>query len=128
MVLKKVYFIRHQAAGILTDVVFIGAPPSQEALDLAAKKLAAVHGTTHPKSKEPYWLTVQEGVGAFPEGTDVGAMPDAKLPEPPAANGVGSEGASGLPRFEVSGTGTVTPGDPATADERAEKARVAKGR
>ncbi len=128
MAVVKLFYIRHQAAGILTDVAYIGTPPSQADLDAARAKLSAVHGDTHKKTGEPYWLTVQEACAHIPDLATAESLPKAELPKPPEANGVGDEGSSGLPRFVVTGEGTVSEGDPATADERREKARAAKGR
>jgi hypothetical protein len=128
MVTKKVYFIRHQAGGILTDVVFVGAPPSAADLDAAKERMDKVHGENHSKTGEAYWMTVQESCGVFPDGKDIGDFENAELPKPREENGVGEDGAPGLPRFVVTGTGTVTPGDPATAEARAaEKAARNKG-
>ena len=95
----KVYFFRHQAAGVLYDFPF-AEQPSDSQLEALARRCAAVHGACHPKSPDvPYWTRIEE--------RDVVAAADAIAPPGPSAGGVLS--AAGMGEFIVSGTGTVKP-------------------
>lgn len=95
--MKSIYFVRHQAAGILTDYPFASAP-SQAQLAALSKLCFQSHGAAHPKTKEPYWVRVVEVpvLGA----SDVPSVPDRSL-------SVANE--APVQKFSVSGTGTVTP-------------------
>jgi hypothetical protein len=53
----KVYFIRHQARGVLHDLPF-SEPPTEKQLEAVALLCAAAHGLVHPKTLEPYWIRV----------------------------------------------------------------------
>lgn len=57
--MSKVYFVRHQAAGILTDFPF-SAPPSDKQLEAIARLCFQRHGATHPKGDAAYWTRVVE--------------------------------------------------------------------
>lgn len=52
-----VYFVRHQAGGVQWDSPFI-MEPSAEQVAAISDRCVALHGTSHPKSGEPYWLSV----------------------------------------------------------------------
>jgi hypothetical protein len=53
----KLYFVRHQAAGVLHDTPF-AAPPSGTELALLLARCEASHGKTHPKTGAAYWAKV----------------------------------------------------------------------
>lgn len=94
--MATIYFVRHQAAGVLHQFPFAQSPtPAQ--VDALGKLCFQAHGAAHPKSKEPYWLTVVEvptlGAGDVPE------VPERSL-------SVASE--AGVDKFEVSARGHVT--------------------
>lgn len=95
--MAKIYFVRHQAGGVLWETPFAESP--SEGQIAAIKKLAAQsHGAAHPKTDEPYWLTVCE-VDVLGSG-DVPSVPDR-------APGV-SVNAAAVGEFQVSGVGTVS--------------------
>jgi hypothetical protein len=50
----KVYFFRHQAAGVLWQYPF-SAPLTDEQLASLARLCFQSHGERHPKTGEPYW-------------------------------------------------------------------------
>jgi hypothetical protein len=50
--MSKIYFIRHQAAGILDGLVF-SSPPSAEILEKVGDAMRARHGFGHPKYNDP---------------------------------------------------------------------------
>lgn len=110
MSLKRCYFIRHQAGGVLTDKVFL-VPPTAQDLEEAQAACAKLHGAVFAKTGEPWWVKVVESTVEVPDGfTAFEELP----PPPPAAepNGLGADGAAALPRLAVTGTGVVTnPGD-----------------
>lgn len=93
--MKTIHYVRHQAAGILTDFPFAGTPTDKQVAALA-KLCFQSHGETHPKTGEPYWLKVVEmpvlGAGDIPE------VPERSL-------SVASE--AGAPEFIIEGTGHV---------------------
>lgn len=105
--LKKCFYIRHQAGGILTDVVYL-VRPTDEQVATAKAKCEEVHGTHHVELGE-HWTIVQEGAIEVPDGFDFSKLEDVPAPEPAKPSGDGEDGKSALPRFIVSGTGTVTP-------------------
>jgi hypothetical protein len=89
--MAKVYFLRHQARGVLHDLPF-AQHPTKEQIAAVARLCAAAHGTHHPKTEEPYWLKVAEiemvgpdFVIPMPAPAGVGK---AELPGP-VASGVG---------------------------------------
>ena len=53
----KLYFLRHQAAGILHDAPF-SAPPTQAEIAPLLNRCATSHGNTHHKTGEDYWTKV----------------------------------------------------------------------
>lgn len=57
--MSKVYFVRHQAAGILTDYPF-AAEPTESQLKALTKLCFQSHGAQHPKTGEPFWVKVVE--------------------------------------------------------------------
>ena len=93
----KVYLVRHQAAGLLHEFPF-ACHPSGEQLAALAKLCFQLHGAQHPRTREPYWLRVEEL--SLLGGDFVPDVPDRSLSVAQSA---------GAPRFEVSGTGHVTP-------------------
>jgi hypothetical protein len=87
----KAFAIRHQAAGICTEWMFAERPTSAQ-LDAVDAVLAQRHGTSHPKTGEPYWTVVVEFDLLGPTAT-------IDVPQPAPA--------PRLPEFVVSGRGTV---------------------
>jgi len=53
----KVYFPRHQAAGILTDYPFEEPPTAEQTAPLLVM-LRERHGEVHPKTGAAHWTTV----------------------------------------------------------------------
>jgi len=95
--MSKVYFVRHQAAGILTDYPF-SAPPTDRQMSTLSRLCFQRHGATHPKGDQAYWTRIVEleMLG-----------PDAELDVPERE--LGTVNAAGAKEFGVSGVGTVTP-------------------
>jgi hypothetical protein len=93
--MKTIHYVRHQAAGILTDFPFASAPTDKQIAALA-KLCFQRHGEKHPKTREAYWLKVEEVplLGA----SDVPSVPERSL-------SVASE--AGAPEFVVEGFGHV---------------------
>jgi len=96
--MSKVYFVRHQAAGFVTEYPF-AEEPTEEQIAAVAKKCFQSFGGEHPKSKEEYWVKVFsfDVLGA----SDVPVVPDRSL------SSVVNAAAAG--EFLAAGTGTVTP-------------------
>jgi hypothetical protein len=93
--MKTIHYVRHQAAGILTEFPFASAPTDAQMAALT-KLCFQRHGGSHAKTGEPYWLKVVEVpvLGA----SDVPSVPDRSL-------SVASEAAA--PEFKVEGFGHV---------------------
>ncbi len=91
----KLYFVRHQAHGILHSFPF-SQPPTAKQQDAISRLCAATHGTHHPKTREPFWFKVVE--------VDV-LGPEAEI-APPEPRGVTSSDAR-LPAPTVEGRGHV---------------------
>lgn len=96
--MAKVYFVRHQAAGFVTEYPFAEKPTDAQ-VAAVAKKCFQSFGSQHAKTKEEYWVKVFSfdvlGPGEVP------AVPDRAL------GPVASTAAAG--QFIVAGVGTVTP-------------------
>jgi hypothetical protein len=98
--MAKIYFVRHQAHGIVHEYPFASHPTADQ-VEAVRKFCFNVHGFGHPKTpKEPYWTRVVERDVL---GDEVPAVPERKL---------GVAGKSGVaeadaPEFAVSGTGVV---------------------
>lgn len=95
--MAKVYFVRHQAAGVLWDSPF-GATPSAGQVGALKERCEQRHGDSHPKSGEPYWLTIEE----------IQVLGDADMPDVSQSDGGVSSSAS-AGEFVASGTGVVIP-------------------
>ncbi|HEU4544332.1 MAG TPA: hypothetical protein VFR23_24590 [Jiangellaceae bacterium] len=93
--MKTIHYVRHQAAGILTDFPFESAP-SQAQMAALQKLCFQRHGAKHPKTAEPYWLKAVE-VKVLGAG-DVPTVPDRSL-------SVANEAA--VPKVEVTAVGHV---------------------
>ena len=93
----KIFYLRHQAAGILHEFPF-SSPPTDDQLAPIQAMLLARHGLTHPKTKEAYWTMVVES-----EVIGANAMPSVDMPEE-KSNGRGG-GIMGM--VEASGSGHV---------------------
>jgi hypothetical protein len=95
--MAKVFYLRHQAAGILTQFPFTQKPTDAQ-LKAVGAICGAVHGENHPKTDEPYWLTVVEATMFGP--TDIPEVPEPTAADErvrgSAAAGLGDVGASGV--------------------------------
>jgi len=96
--MAKVYFVRHQAAGFVTEYPF-AQEPTEAQLAAVAKKCFQSFGAEHPKSGEEYWVKVFSFDVLGP--SDVPAVPERSLSSTVSASAAGE--------FLVAGTGTVTP-------------------
>lgn len=125
----KLYFIRHQIAGIVVDSPF-AEPPTPEQCAKVLARVAEVHSDTHKKTG-PCWakvVCVEDGVtttiggcnGESAEDIDAKASghcpiraaglkrsPEAGPPAAGAATGSGARGGSGMPDVIGAGTGHV---------------------
>ena len=55
--MAKVFFVRHQAAGVMHEFPFADHPSNAQLV--AVLKIAEQrHGASHPKTKEAYWARV----------------------------------------------------------------------
>ncbi len=98
----KLYFVRHQAHGIVHEFPFAEAP-TQNQVAAVAKHCFAIHGFGHKKTPDvPYWTKVVEIDVLGPDD-----MPVVKEPGPVGvdAAGVGKAEAAGP---IASGVGHVT--------------------
>jgi hypothetical protein len=68
--MAKVYFLRHQAAGVISKYPF-SQPPTDEQKAAVERELFQAVGKSHPKTGESYWTIVVEadvlGPGDVPE-------------------------------------------------------------
>lgn len=104
--MSSIYFLRHQAAGILTGYPFAQPPTAEQRKPIEAM-LRAAHGPKHPKTSEPYWVTVVECPIVQP-----GDLPVVRLPVGKPTNKVGGAGGADGDTVSVGATGTVkNPGD-----------------
>jgi hypothetical protein len=91
--MRKLYLVRHQKAGILTDYAFT-EPPSEAQMT----PLVAIAERLHGKSG---WVRVYELVLLEP-----GEIPQIALPDAAGGNG-GNAGSAAAKLFVGSGTGQV---------------------
>lgn len=98
--MAKVFYLRHQAAGILTQFPFVETPSETQ---IAAIKALCddAHGELHAKTDEPYWLKVVEATMFGP--TD---MPEPPDPRPPSER-VSGAGGAGVGQISAQGFGRV---------------------
>ena len=100
--MAKIYFVRHQAHGIVPNFPF-KEHPTQEQVALVAKWCFQQHGFGHPKTPgEPYWTRVAEFDLLGP--TDLPDVPDRVLAEVGGAPGAMTSTVSGA---SVHGTGVI---------------------
>lgn len=105
--MAKIYFVRHQAAGILTSYPF-ASEPSKEQLAAIERLCFQGYGAEHPKSKEPYWLRVIEAEVLGP--SDIPSVPDlVEVTLRVARDPVSIANEASLSKLGVSAVGTVTP-------------------
>ncbi len=102
--MAKIYFVRHQAHGIVADFPFY-EHPSAEQVAAVAKWCFNIHGFGHLKTpKEPYWTRVVSfdllGVNDVPQ------VPDRSL----TVMGDAASARSAASPFVAEGTGHVTGG------------------
>ena len=96
--MPKIYFLRHQAAGLLAEYPF-AEPPTEEQVNLFARVLRARHGDAHPKTREPYWLRV----------VTVDLLDHTfKPPMPGPVSASAAESLAALAEPQVTARGTVT--------------------
>lgn len=101
--MAKVYFVRHQAAGVVWKFPF-SEHPTETQVAAVAKDCFHDHGFGHSKTPdEPYWTTVVE--------VDVLGAEDAPTVRERSLSVVSAPGvaAADAPQLAVSGSGTVTP-------------------
>lgn len=101
--MSKIYFVRHQAAGIITKYPF-SQSPSDEQIAAIKRECQAAHGELHPKEDEdgnraPYWTQVID--------FDVLGPSDVPTFNQPASDVFN---AAGVPEFSVTGSVSVTKG------------------
>jgi hypothetical protein len=101
--MAKIYFVRHQAHGIVHEFPFAEAP-TQNQVEVVARFCFQSHGFGHAKTPDqPYWTRVVEvdvlGPGELP------AVPERVL-APAGEQGVARVAAGGA---VISGSGTITP-------------------
>jgi hypothetical protein len=100
--MAKIYFVRHQAHGVVWEYPF-AIHPTQEQVAAVAKFCFNHHGFGHAKTPErPYWTRVEEVTVV--ESGQIPDVPDRVLGvagEPGAAR-------AELSRSGVSGVGTIT--------------------
>jgi hypothetical protein len=100
--MAKLYFVRHQAHGVVTEFPF-SEHPSQNQVAAVAKHCFGIHGFGHKKTPtEPYWTRVVEVEMLGP-----GDMPEVKAPGPVGVDAAGA-GKVEAPGPQVSGVGHVT--------------------
>lgn len=102
--MDKVYFVRHQAHGIVHEFPF-AAPPTDDQVAAVVRYCFQLHGACHPKTPDvPYWTKVVDrdviGVGVVPE------VPERAL----SVAGKAGEAHVDAAEFTVSGVGFVTKG------------------
>lgn len=93
--MKKIYFVRHQAAGVVHQYPFAELP-TQAQVDAVAAICNQQHGATHPKTKEPHWVQVW----------DVNVIGD-EVPDVPVQGGVSIANEAASSKYSMSGTGRV---------------------
>jgi hypothetical protein len=98
--MSKIYFVRHQAAGVLTDYPFASSPTDKQ-LEALSRLCFQRHGATHPKGDSAYWTRVVELDVLGPN--DIPEVPERDL------SSVSAGGSASASEFTVSGVGTVTP-------------------
>jgi len=68
--MAKIYFVRHQAEGLLTEFPF-AEPPTDAQFSALAKLCFQRHGEKHRKTGETFWIKTVEvsvlGAGDVPE-------------------------------------------------------------
>jgi hypothetical protein len=96
--MAKVYFVRHQAGGVMHEYPF-AAPPDAEQQAAISKLCSQRFGFSHSKTPgEPYWTSVV-GVDLLGSG-DVPAIEEQSA---------GTANMAGVGKVAVVGFGTVTP-------------------
>lgn len=97
--MAKVYFLRHQAAGVLVEFPF-AAQPSDKQTEAISKICFQRYGFGHAKTPEqPYWLRVVEH-----DVLDADTVPDVPVQGLSVVNEAALKGPT------VSGIGHVTAG------------------
>ncbi len=93
--MAKIYFVRHQAAGVLWQFPF-SAPLTDAQLVAVGELCFQAHGDTHPKTGERYWIN----------GIAVEVLSPSDVPEVPERSlSVANE--AGMPEIKVEATGHV---------------------
>lgn len=100
--MAKIYFVRHQAHGVVSEFPF-SAPPSEQQIAAVAKRCFHSHGFGHAKTPDqPYWTKVVEFDVLGP--SDVPEVPDRVL----GPAGTPGAGAASTGQFGISGAGHIT--------------------
>ena len=89
----KLYFFRHQAAGVLHANPYTSCPGAADEAAMMAS-MDATYGKCHPKTGERYWLRVVEV--------------DSDAPPPAPAGDSGNGGSGSLKDLVASGKGHVS--------------------
>jgi hypothetical protein len=92
----KIYFVRHQAAGVVYDYPFL-QPPSEEQIAAVKRRCFQSFGAEHPKLGE-FQTSIYETEALGPDEIPV-----------VAERALGVAGAAPVGEFSVSGVATVTP-------------------
>ena len=101
--MAKIYFLRHQAAGLISKYPFSDVPTDVQ-IDAVKRECFQLLGPSHPKTGEPYWLKVVEQDVLGPG--DVPDVPERALSS--VSPGVRATGGGDPEEFTVQGVGTVT--------------------
>jgi hypothetical protein len=94
--MAKVYFVRHQAGGVMHEYPFAKEPSDAQVAALS-KLCFQRFGATHPKNNAAYWARIVEVELLGP--SDVPKVPD---------QGPSVVSEAGLSKLSVSAAGTVT--------------------
>lgn len=88
--MKTIFFLRHQAGGILAEWPFL-SPPTEAQRKPIEDLMTRRYGSQHPKTKEPYWTKVESVsviVGEIPR-VEAPAGPSGVAITTPVARGAG---------------------------------------
>lgn len=100
--MNKIYYVRHQAHGVVHEFPF-RASPTQNQIEAVRKYCFNIHGFGHMKTPgEPYWVKVVE-VPLL--GDEVPEVPDRDMSE----SGVPGVALSSAEHIGTKGTGLITP-------------------
>jgi hypothetical protein len=95
--MTSVFYVRHQAAGVMHEFPF-RSPPTEEQQAAIARLCFQRCGGTHPKTNEPYWVRIVE----------IPLLSAADVPEVPERS-LSVATTAGVGEFVVAARGEVTP-------------------